>query len=115
MPGTSRHHWGTDFDINQLNNTYYTKGEGLIIYQWLKKNANKYGFAQPYTEQRTEGYKEEKWHWSYLPLAKIYLKEWNSAYNNNPDLFTEPGLFFGSEVSGHLSPKYVNSINPESK
>jgi len=23
MPGTSRHHWGTDIDINALNNNYF--------------------------------------------------------------------------------------------
>jgi len=115
MPGTSRHHWGTDFDINQLNNSYYQKGEGKIIYNWLKKNAAKYGFAQPYTEGRLNGYKEEKWHWSYMPLSKQFLKDWNSVYNKNPELFTKPGLFKGSDKSGHLSPIYVNSINPDCK
>jgi LAS superfamily LD-carboxypeptidase LdcB len=115
MPGTSRHHWGTDFDINALNNAYYEKGEGEIIYQWLKKNASKYGFGQPYTEGRDEGYKEEKWHWSYLPLAIQYLKDWNEAYNDNPDKFTRTGIFSGSDKAGHLSPIYVNSINPECK
>jgi len=115
MPGTSRHHWGTDFDINTLNNLYYEKGEGKIIYQWLKQNASKYGFAQPYTEGRTDGYKEEKWHWSYIPLAKQYLKEWNNSYQEDPSQFTRSGIFSGSEKSGHLAPVYVNSINPACK
>lgn len=115
MPGTSRHHWGTDFDINYLNNSYYEKGEGKIIFEWFKKNAAKYGFAQPYNDGRTDGYKEEKWHWSYLPLSKKFLKDWNDVYNSNPSQFTKPGLFCGSEKSGHLSPLYVNSINSECK
>ena len=92
MPGTSRHHWGTDFDINQLNNQYYEKGEGKIIYNWLKLNASKYGFAQPYTEGRPDGYKEEKWHWSYVILSKQYLKEWNDTYQKNPAQFTVKGI-----------------------
>ena len=112
MPGTSRHHWGTDFDINRLNNLYYEKGEGKKIYQWLTQNALKYGFAQPYTEGRSEGYKEEKWHWSYLPLSKQYLTEWNNIYKENPSQFNSAGIFAGSDKSGHLAPLYVNSINP---
>jgi len=73
MPGTSRHHWGTDIDLNNFNNAYFEKGQGLEIYQWLVINAPKYGFCQVYTEKnsaRPEGYNEEKWHWSYLPIAQ---------------------------------------------
>ena len=33
MPGTSRHHWGTDLDFNALNNSWFEKGEGLKMYQ----------------------------------------------------------------------------------
>ena len=28
MPSTSRHHWGTDIDLNSLENSYFEKGEG---------------------------------------------------------------------------------------
>ena len=73
MPGTSRHHWGTDIDLNAFNNNYFAKGEGLKIYNWLLANASTYGFCQPYTAkgaQRPNGYNEEKWHWSYIPTAK---------------------------------------------
>jgi LAS superfamily LD-carboxypeptidase LdcB len=115
MPGTSRHHWGTDFDINQLNNNYYDKGEGKIIYQWLTANAAKFGFAQPYTEGRPDGYKEEKWHWSYVTLSKKYLSEWNKIYRDDPSKFTNIGIFAGSDASGHLAPIFVNSINPACK
>ncbi len=72
MPGTSRHHWGTDIDINNLNNSYFEKGKGLQEYNWLVANAASYGFCQPYTpkgEAREHGYNEEKWHWSYKPVA----------------------------------------------
>ncbi len=72
MPGTSRHHWGTDFDLNALENSYFESGEGAKIYAWLQANAAKYGFYQPYTAfnpYRDAGYREEKWHWSYFPTA----------------------------------------------
>lgn len=72
MPGTSRHHWGTDFDLNRLNNRYFASQEGKRVYDWLRANAATYGFCQSYTAKgadRPTGYEEEKWHWSYRPLA----------------------------------------------
>ena len=53
MPGTSRHHWGTDIDLvaspkDQLQNHYFEQGVGLKLYQWLRKNASRFGFCQPY-------------------------------------------------------------------
>ena len=80
MPGTSRHHWGTDLDINDLNDASFVgKGEHRAVYEWMVKNASLFGFGQPYTEKgpaRPYGYNEEKWHWSYLPLAKQYRAQY---------------------------------------
>ncbi|OAV42718.1 M15 family metallopeptidase [Lewinella sp. 4G2] len=73
MPGTSRHHWGTDIDINRLTNDYFRSGQGLKEYEWLVANGPEFGFCQPYTplgKARPTGYQEERWHWSYIPLAK---------------------------------------------
>jgi D-alanyl-D-alanine carboxypeptidase len=73
MPSTSRHHWGTDIDLNNFNNEYFTKGRGLKEYKWLTAHAVEYGYCQVYTEKSVsgrEGYNEEKWHWSYLPISK---------------------------------------------
>jgi len=72
MPGTSRHHWGTDIDINSLNPTYFESGKGKKEYDWLRDNAAEFGFCQVYSEKgndRKYGYEEEKWHWSYIPIA----------------------------------------------
>lgn len=69
MPGTSRHHWGTDIDLNALNNGYFAEGKGKKEYDWLTAHGAEYGFCQPYTAGRDRGYTEEKWHWSYIPLA----------------------------------------------
>lgn len=73
MPGTSRHHWGTDIDLNNFNNSWFEKGKGLKLYKWLEANAATYGFCQPYSpkgDERPYGYEEEKWHWSYVPIAQ---------------------------------------------
>lgn len=73
MPGTSRHHWGTDIDLNSFENSWFEQGEGLAIYNWLQANAASYGFCQPYTakgDDRPNGYEEERWHWSFMPVSK---------------------------------------------
>lgn len=79
MPGTSRHHWGTDIDINDLNDSYFLSGNGKKEYEWLTANAHKFGYYQPYTSkgaERPNGYEEEKWHWTYLPISKILVKQY---------------------------------------
>ncbi|MFK7810169.1 MAG: M15 family metallopeptidase, partial [Saprospiraceae bacterium] len=79
MPGTSRHHWGTDFDVNNFTNAYFEKGKGLKEYEWLVAHAQEYGFCQPYTpkgKERPDGYNEEKWHWSYLPIAVPLIEQY---------------------------------------
>ncbi|TGL12212.1 M15 family metallopeptidase [Leptospira meyeri] len=114
-PGTSRHHWGTDFDINALDNAYFEeKGKGKILYDWLKQNASKYGFCQPYSSLSTrnnKGYQEEKWHWSYAPISNQLTKEWIKGYSLGEIQLT--GSFLGAEVLGDRALDYVRSINPD--
>ncbi len=113
MPGTSRHHWGTDMDLNVLNNEALSKGEGKKLYDWLVKNASKYGFCQVYSEKgkkRPDGYEEEKWHWSYLPLAQKYLNDYAKHIKaENISGFNGAKSFQEMEVLK----KYVLGINSE--
>ena len=111
MPGTSRHHWGTDVDFNAFENTYFESGEGLKVYTWLLKNATSYGFFRPYTakgEARPHGYQEEKWHWSYEPLASQYMLTANAKLQD--DLITG---FSGSETATEIEvvDKYVKGVS----
>lgn len=78
MPGTSRHHWGTDIDLNALENDWFERGEGKAVYAWLQAHAATYGFHQTYTAKASgrTGYAEEKWHWSYLPLSGPFLEQY---------------------------------------
>lgn len=72
MPGSSRHHWGTDMDLNDLNPGYFQSGQGKKIHDWLTANGPRFGFCQPYSpkgKERLHGYNEEQWHWSYVPIA----------------------------------------------
>lgn len=85
MPMTSRHHWGTDLDLNDLNNSWFEEGEGKVLYDWMQANANEFGFYQAYTDKSLHnrtGYEEEKWHWSYMPLAGPYLEFYNQNVTN---------------------------------
>ncbi|MCG8795371.1 M15 family metallopeptidase [Tenacibaculum finnmarkense] len=110
MPSTSRHHWGTDIDLNNLNNSYFDTGKGKKEHDWLLKNAPLYGFYQVYTskDMGRKGYHMEKWHWSYLPLSKKYL----SFYIKNiqaKDISGFKGAYLASQLN--IIELYVNGIN----
>ncbi|MDZ4724649.1 MAG: M15 family metallopeptidase [Leptospira sp.] len=114
-PGTSRHHWGTDFDLNALDNAYFqSNGKGKILYEWLKANAGQYGFCQPYNElakRGGKGYQEEKWHWSYAPISQALQNEWINLYKTNK--IQLKGSFIGADVLGESALTYVSSINSD--
>jgi len=112
MPGASRHHWGTEVDFNKLHNSYYESGTGLIIYNWLRKNAAAYGFCQPYSAGRTLGHREEKWHWSYRPLAAQFQRKWERLFAEDTDRFLRSATFAGNQAAAPLAPAYQKSINP---
>lgn len=111
MPGTSRHHWGTDIDLNAFENAWFESGEGLKLYSWLEQNASSFGFCQVYSEKnedRPHGYNEEKWHWSYLPIAKGYF-ELAQRHMKDDLIFG----FEGSEEAKQIGivEKYILGIN----
>lgn len=110
MPGTSRHHWGTEIDIHSLDNSAFEKDEGLRIYEWLTQHAADYGFFQPYTAGRSRGYEEEKWHWSYYPVSGPMLEQYNVqvSYSNINGFI---GSGFASSVGAIEN--YVNGISAQ--
>lgn len=110
MPSTSRHHWGTDIDLNNLENSYFESGQGKREYEWLVKNASEFGFYQVYTSKNSgrTGYAEEKWHWSYLPLANPYLQAYNSMISYK-DIEGFEGAFLAEEYK--MISHYVNGIS----
>jgi LAS superfamily LD-carboxypeptidase LdcB len=115
MPGTSRHHWGTDIDIYSVDDKDFEAGKGKEIYSWLKANAAKYGFCQVYTPKgkgRPMGYEEEKWHWSYKPVAEIYLKEYLKQIKY-PDIAGFKGDRTAQKIK--VIENYVLGINPACK
>jgi D-alanyl-D-alanine carboxypeptidase len=109
MPGTSRHHWGTEIDIVNMKLAFYKTAAGRKMYTWMCENASKYGFYQPFNAGRTTGYQEEKWHWSYLPLSKVYLKEYLKQVHYS-DIAGFPGCAEASKLAVFES--QVLAINP---
>ncbi len=80
IPGTSRHHWGTDADL--IDASKPTEGDVLVPEKfgpggpfedfkvWMDANSEKYGFYLVYTDNpRRRGFKYEPWHYSYAPLS----------------------------------------------
>lgn len=113
MPGTSRHHWGTDIDINSVNTSYFQSGKGKKVYDWLVENAAKYGYYQVYTAGRKDGYNEEHWHWSYMPLAEQYYYNFSKTVT-----YEDIKGFKGSEYARELDVinRFVlNNINPKTR
>ncbi|MDG1841698.1 MAG: M15 family metallopeptidase [Crocinitomicaceae bacterium] len=114
MPGTSRHHWGTEIDLYHVNgNKYYEKGKGLKEYEWLLKNAHKYGFHQVYSNKEKDnrtGYQEEKWHWSYMPISNLYHKKYKQLISYK-DISGFKGASTAKEIKAIEN--YVNGINAD--
>jgi LAS superfamily LD-carboxypeptidase LdcB len=116
MPGTSRHHWGTDLDLNDLNNRTFREGGKLSgLYQWLCRHAGAYGFCQPYTEKGTDrprGYEEERWHWTYTPLSADLLSAYQTQITNE-----RINGFLGAALAPELDAvgSYVGGINHHCK
>ncbi len=83
LPGASRHHWGTDFDIFdraalppdtvlKLEPWEYLQGHQRPFYLWLKDNLTRFGFFFPYQENGS-GVAFEPWHISHKSSAQHCL------------------------------------------
>lgn len=87
LPGASRHHWGTDFDIfdaKAMPEGYKiqltpeeVQGDGLFapMHDWLDSyiDSGQTDFYRPYSVDKG-GIAPERWHLSYRPLAETYAK-----------------------------------------
>lgn len=112
MPSASRHHWGTDIDINSTDEAYFDSSEGRRIHAWLTRNAATYGFCQVYARKRAagrDGHEDEPWHWSYMPVAAVLLSRYNASIADG-DFTGFPGS--GTATAIATVSRYVNGIEP---
>ncbi len=110
-PGFSRHHWGTDLDLNSVEEEYFETEEGIKVFSWLKKNATQFGFCQTYNSldhRNHKGFNEEKWHWSYSKLSEPILSELLNTYNTS-DIKDFKGSLSVRKLN--LLQDYILSIN----
>lgn len=100
IPGASRHHWGTDFDVVDYNSVpegYHVEltpqevnGMFRPFFDWLEDRIDKnksFGFYQPYKDD-LGGVCPEAWHLSYRPVSSEYLRkftidEFRKVISNN--------------------------------
>jgi LAS superfamily LD-carboxypeptidase LdcB len=104
LPGASRHHWGTDFDIYDaaaIDENYQiqltpeeVEGEGVFapFHNWLDTViAGDSGFYRPYATD-TGGVAPERWHISYRPVAEQFAASLSQQIIADRLLSTEIGL-----------------------
>jgi len=65
-PGTSEHNTGLALDINCADHSF----EKTKAFEWLKENAEDYGFIMRYSEEKQEktGVIHESWHWRFVGI-----------------------------------------------
>ncbi|PIF00322.1 MAG: D-alanyl-D-alanine carboxypeptidase [Maribacter sp.] len=120
IPGTSRHHWGTDIDV--IDGYRKTNGDVLVpekfeaggpfedFKKWMDGNSEKFGFHIVYTnDPKRKGFKYEPWHYSYAPISIPMLTAYRRL--NILQLLREEN-FYGSEhfTTGFIKNYVRNNI-----
>ena len=129
IPGTSRHHWGTDIDLIDTNvkmpkrdllleKNYHGTGAFSKLNTWMNDHAEDFGFKLVYTkDQKRTGFNYEPWHYSYAPKSKAYLKfQLKETYQkawNNLEFKGKPKLT--AKFMNSYFKNYSEGVNPELK
>lgn len=127
IPGTSRHHWGTDIDIIDGGASprpksvlqpelFHGKGPFCKLKEWLNDNANDFGFYEVYTDNANrKGFKYEPWHFSYAPVSKPMLRDYKKL--DLKQILLEEKIKGAEHFTGTFIKKYsdenILDINPE--
>ena len=125
IPGTSRHHWGTEIDI--VDGSIEPKGDVLLtekfhhggpyekLRRWLEENAERFGFICAYPDlENRKGFYYEPWHYSYapisIPLYRSYLKlDLKKALS---DMDLEGSDYLDTDFLEGYRESHVKGINP---
>lgn len=126
IPGTSRHHWGTDMDIIDANvpqpkhvlnpNHFEAAGSFVHLKKWMDEHSRTYGFYLVYTDTPTrKGFKYEPWHYSYKPLSQNYLRAYRKL--SLKEILQKENLlgheYFTARFLESYKKEHVLDINPE--
>ncbi|MAP54286.1 M15 family metallopeptidase [Altibacter sp.] len=126
IPGTSRHHWGTDLDLidssvprpqNVLQpEHFHGTGPFCRLKEWMNRHANTFGFYEVYTDNaHRKGFKYEPWHFSYAPVSIPMLKAYKKL--DVQKILQEEKILGAQHFSEAFIATYRNEnildINPE--
>jgi LAS superfamily LD-carboxypeptidase LdcB len=90
LPGASRHHWGTDFDVMDaaampagyklrvVPEEYAAGGPFEKLAGWLDRHLHAFGFFRPYTTDRG-GVSPEPWHLSHAAVSAAAAAQFSVA------------------------------------
>lgn len=118
LPGTSRHHWGTDIDIIDagppqegdvlLTQKFHDNGPYNTLREWMETHAQDYGFLLPYTrDENRSGFKYEPWHYSYAPKSIPMLKHYLEL--DHRELIFSADLKGGDDLDQEFLESYIKS------
>lgn len=126
IPGTSRHHWGTEMDIIDANQPqpasvleeehYHGNGPYSKMKAWLDKHSESFGFYEVYSNKKgRKGFQYEPWHFSFKPISVPMLEQFMCL---DSEVILSDETLAGKK---HLSEKFINKyyeenildINPE--
>lgn len=126
IPGTSRHHWGTDIDIIDARPTrpenvlqprhFHGKGPFCKLKEWLDIHAESYGFFEVYTDNpKRKGFKYEPWHFSYAAISIPMLREYRKL--DIKQILLEERIKGASNFTDDFIQRYISDnimdINPK--
>jgi len=126
IPGTSRHHWGTDIDL--IDGSPKVDGDVLVPSKfgtggpfekfklWMDENSKKYNYYLVYTDDpKRRGFKYEPWHYSYAPLSIPMLKSFR--LKNIMKQLEQEDFLGGDHLTTEFVKTYIEDnildINPE--
>jgi len=127
IPGTSRHHWGTDLDLIDAGvsprpesvlqpQLFHGDGPFCKLKDWLNIHANSFGFFEVYTNNANrKGFKYEPWHFSYAPVSKPMLQAYKEL--DLKQILLEEQIMGAEYFTDEFIQTYRNenilNINPE--
>jgi LAS superfamily LD-carboxypeptidase LdcB len=110
IPGTSRHHWGTEVDLRDYKRRHtpsLRSNKNSTYEKWMHENAHKYGFYLVYTNNKFRtGYKYESWHYSYRELSNPLLKEYQKL--NLYSVLRKENILGKSVFTKHFTNDYLD-------
>ena len=118
IPGTSRHHWGTEIDLIDANplaegdvlltEKFHDGGPYEKLRLWMDKNAQDFGFIRPYTmDKKRSGFYYEPWHYSFSEISKPMLKSYLKL--DIFELLKDDSLLGSEMLDWQLLNKYLKS------